>query len=146
MRPVAAAAALATLFWLAFPSNVRAECQPVDVTANTPTGIAGCERWGIGTASHYGPGEGVAMNFCTWTRRHTAGCGSVRITSLATKRSTTAPVVDFCDCYVRTARERIVDLQWGVLAALGLDQAAGLYRVRVVPADSSTLPDTAMLP
>jgi hypothetical protein len=109
------------------------------VTANTPTGIAGCERLGVGIASHYGPGDGVAMNFCTWALRHISGCGSVTITSLDTGLSVTAPVIDFCDCYTGTSRERIVDLQYGVLMALGLENeqtifegvTRGLYEVEV---------------
>jgi hypothetical protein len=118
--------------------------------------MAGCVRWGDGIASHYGPGGGVAMNFCTWTLRHTEGCGWVRITSHDTGRTVTAPVVDFCDCYTGSADERIVDLQYGVLAALGLTPARGLYPVTVEPAgvgpsqdqmqtrSSSMLPDTAL--
>jgi rare lipoprotein A (peptidoglycan hydrolase) len=106
-------------------------CYSVSITPNTPTGIAGCYREGEGIASHYGPGFGVAMNFCTWTFRHENGCGSVRITSLDNGRSVSVPVVDYCDCWTTTADERIIDLQWGVLDALGLDRRQGLYRVRV---------------
>lgn len=106
-------------------------CYPEPVGPNTPTGIAGCEREGRGIASHYGPGSGVAMNFCTWTYRHRHGCGSVRITSLDTGITVVAPVIDFCDCWTTTPDERIVDLQWGVVSALGLDTSQGLYRVEV---------------
>lgn len=56
------------LFWLMAPRVVIAgDCYEVPITINTPTGIAGCEEWGSGIASHYGPGSGVAMNFCTWS-------------------------------------------------------------------------------
>lgn len=106
-------------------------CYQVPISHNTPTGIAGCERWGIGTGSHYGPGNGVAMNFCTWTRRNSVGCGAVTITSLDTGLSVTVPVVDFCDCYTTTPRERIIDMQWSVLHSLGLNTSQGLYRVKV---------------
>ena len=111
------------------PNN--AGCYWVPWTVNTPTQIAGCWRSGQGIASFYAPGSGVAMNFCTWTLRHTKGCGSVRITSLDTGNSVIAPVIDFCDCYTNTSRERIVDLQTGVLYALGLSPTRGLYVVKV---------------
>ena len=55
---------------------------------------------------------------------------------------------------VRSSRERIVDLQYGVVAALGLPMSQGLYPVTVQPATGSsappattawpTLPDTAL--
>lgn len=112
-------------------TSTNSTCYQIPVSPNTPTGIAGCERWGIGIGSHYGPGNGVAMNFCTWTLRHRAGCGTVTITSLDTGLSVTAPVVDFCDCYTTTSKERIVDMQWGIVASLGLDTSQGLYKVEV---------------
>jgi len=123
---------------------VKANCEPEPVTATTPTGIAGCFRWGEGIASHYGPGDGVAMNYCTWERRHSIGCGSVSVTSLETGKTVIAPVVDFCDCYTGTRRERIVDLQYGVVTALGLSLSQGLYPVRVRPVTEGLLPDTAI--
>lgn len=144
-------AIIAGIFYFGiFASVMRAACQPEPITVNTPTGIAGCHRWGAGTASHYGPGSGVAMNFCTWELRHGSGCGSVRITSQQTGRTVIAPVIDFCDCYTGTARERIVDLQYDVVRNLGLDLAQGLYPVIVEPADrtppSTEVPDTSMTP
>lgn len=128
------ALALAIAFYIvlgALRPDPVAACEPEPITANTPTGIAGCERWGDGVASHYGPGHGVAMNFCTWEVRHSVGCGSVVVQSHDTGLTVTVPVVDFCDCYTGTADERIVDLQYGVVAALGLDQSRGLYPVTV---------------
>jgi len=95
-----------------------------------------------GIASWYGPGEGVAMPFCTWTYRHEHGCGSVIIRSLDTGMAAVAPVVSYCQCYVGTPQERIIDLQLGVVGALGLDPARGLYRVTVEPFNG-TFPDTA---
>jgi hypothetical protein len=71
------------------------------------------------------------MNFCTWTLRHTEGCGSVKVTSISTGLAVRVPIVDFCDCYTGTSRERIIDLQGGVLAVLGLNPTEGLFRVRV---------------
>lgn len=106
-------------------------CYSIPITANTPTGVAGCLRFGEGIASHYGPGNGVAMNFCTWVYRHEVGCGTVQITSLDNGNSVRVPVIDFCDCYTGTVHERIIDLQWGVLDALGLERSRGLYPVRV---------------
>lgn len=100
--------------------------------------------FGEGIASHYGPGDGVAMNFCTWELRHAEGCGSVKVVSLDHGRSATVDVVDFCDCFTGTADERVVDLQYGVVAALGLDLSAGLYLVRVERV--SVIPDTALHP
>ena len=140
---LAIGAILALIFLFLTGRRVNAACETVPVTANTPTGIAGCERWGDGTASHYGPGSGVAMNYCTWALRHNSGCGSVTITSHETGRSVTAAVIDYCDCWTGTADERIVDLQYGVVEALGLDLVAGLYDVTVWPA-TTALPDTAM--
>lgn len=132
-------------------------CGPEPITVNTPTGISGCEVWGEGIGSHYGPGNGVAMNFCTWERRHNEGCGLVTITSMESGRSATVPVVDFCDCYTGTGDQRVVDMQYGVLAALGLDRSQGLYRVNVEPTNYApervaasapvvpiALPDTAV--
>lgn len=145
------AAVIAFLLGVALVSApaVEAECEPTEIGPNTPTGIMGCERWGNGTASMYGPGDGVAMNFCTWTVRHTEGCGVVAITSMDTGAIVTAPVVDYCDCFTGTSDERIVDLQYGVVAALGLNPAAGLWPVRVDPmyvAEIQSLPNTAVLP
>ena len=113
-------------------------CEPEPITPNTPTGIAGCRVFGEGTASMYGPGNGVAMNFCTWELRHSVGCGSVAVQSLTTGITVVVPVVDFCDCYTGTADERVVDLQYSVVAALGLDPAQGLWPVYVSAVGSGT--------
>jgi hypothetical protein len=151
--------AIAWFFW---PKDSASACEPTPITTNTPTGIAGCYRSGDGVASHYGPGNGAAMNFCTWTLRHSTGCGWVTIQSHDTGLVVTVPVVDFCDCFTGTPDERLVDLQYGVLSALGLDPSRGLYPVTVslggapsVAAEPATqpaapapavLPDTAMAP
>jgi len=145
---------LYTLLAFMQPAETEAVCEAEPITANTPTGIAGCEVWGEGTASHYGAGDGVAMNFCTWKLRHRSGCGEVQITSLQTGITVIRPVIDFCDCYTGTADQRIVDLQWGVVDALGLARSQGLYPVRVVRVSGAVgpiatppprmLPNTAM--
>ena len=93
------------------------------------------------------------MNFCTWERRHSTGCGSVKVTSVDTGLVAVVPVVDFGDLYTGTADERIVDLQYDVVAALGLNLADGLYAVTVEPVREGLvepvppmLPDTAVRP
>ncbi len=141
---------LIVVLLLPTPAIAIEGCEPEPITPNTPTGIAGCTRWGDGTASHYGPGNGVAMNFCTWELRHSTGCGWVVIQSHQTGVTVTAAVIDFCDCFTGTADERIVDLQYGIVGALGLDTSAGLYSVNVEPAPDwavapavQALPDTA---
>lgn len=100
-----------------------------------------------GTASWFGPGVGVATQWCTWTLRHATGCGFLAIQSHQTGLIAYAPVVDWCQCYRGTPQERIVDLQYGVVAALGLDRSQGLYPVTTWRVDADTgqpLPDTAM--
>jgi rare lipoprotein A (peptidoglycan hydrolase) len=100
-----------------------------------------------GTASWYGPGTGVASQWCTWTLRHQSGCGWARITSQQTGITVEAPVIDWCQCYRDTPQERIIDLQWGVVEALGLPLSQGLYPVTVEwLALPGSLPDTAMSP
>ena len=68
------------------------------------------------------------------------------IQSLDTGLVVTVPVIDFCDCWTTTKYERIVDLQYSVVDALGLDRSRGLYDVTVTPASSAPmlLPNTAM--
>lgn len=95
--------------------------------------VRGGEPGVSGWASHYGPGHGVAMPFCTWTLRHTNGCGWVQIQSADTGLVVQVPVIDYCYCRVMPSShpDRIVDLQWGVVDALGLERSTGLYAVTV---------------
>jgi len=100
-----------------------------------------------GIASNYGPGNGVAMNFCTWTVRHIQGCGWVQIQSADTGIVVEAPVVDYCLCVVPNSAHpnRIIDLQYGVVAALGLSVSQGLYQVTVWRIEGDeTVPDAAV--
>jgi hypothetical protein len=86
-----------------------------------------------GWASEYGPGNGVAMPFCTWTVRHERGCGWARIQSLQTGVTVVVRVVDYCYCLVPGTPhpERIADLQYDVVDALGLRREDGMYQVAV---------------
>lgn len=133
MKRLGLAIAAAALLLVFEVPMVSAACRPEPVTPNTPTGIAGCERWGRGVATHYGPGDGVAMNFCTWVLRHEHGCGTVKVAAVDTGLVVTVPVIDFGDLYTGTPDERIIDLQYGVVAALGLPLSAGKYDVIVCP-------------
>lgn len=116
-------------------------CQRTPITAETPSGIAGCTLDGptIGVASHWN-GSTVAAQWCVYPWKD---CGSVSIRSLDTGRVVTAAVGQFCDCLWTTDR-RMVDLPRGVVDALGLSWDAGIYAVEVTP--SVTLPDTSVRP
>jgi hypothetical protein len=116
------------------------ECHPIPVTWYSPTGIAGCEIYGEGTASMWG-GPGAARNDCLYPWRD---CQTIAIQSLATGLRIVVTPTMFGDLYTGTSRERIVDLSPRMVAALGLDPAEGLWRVRVTPVDAPVLPDTAL--
>jgi len=100
-----------------------------------------------GWASEYGPGNGVAMTFCTWTLRHSEGCGWVRIQSLDTGVTVVVQVIDYCYCLVPDSPHphRVVDLEYGVVKALGLDPSLGMYEVSVERTGTAgpLLPNTA---
>lgn len=134
------ACTLAVLLLLCPHSTVRADCYPIEVTWYSPTGVAGCELYGEGLASWW-QGPGVARNDCTWPW---TGCQPLTIRSLDSGRAITVTPTMYCDCYSGTPNERLVDLDPASLSALGLDPSRGLYRVEVLPAGPTMLPDTAM--
>jgi hypothetical protein len=116
------------------------------IQPHEPSGVKGCERYGIGDASRY-PGSGVARNDCVypWT-----ACTPIQITSLETGISIIVTPTMFCDCYQRPGPNgetlRLVDLDPATVAALGLDWNDGMYDVSVEPATIVLLPDTRMSP
>jgi hypothetical protein len=133
---------VALLLGLALSQVVRAGdgCHSIPVTADTPTGIAGCVIYGEGTASMWG-GPGIARNDCLWPWRD---CQTIAIQSLTTGLTIIVTPRMFGDLYTGTPRQRIVDLDPAAVQALGLDESLGLWPVRVTPVDGATgLPDTA---
>lgn len=128
---------------LAGASSVRAGCHAIAITPDTPTGIAGCTVYGVGTASAWG-GPGAARNDCEWPWND---CQAIAVLSLTTGLRIVVVPTMFGDLYTGTRHERIVDLDPAMVAALGLDPSDGLWPVRVTPVDGETgLPDTAMQP
>lgn len=127
------------------PSSARSWAV-LGLLAAATLNVAGTPTTETGTASWYGPGDGVATQWCTWTLRHTRGCGWLAIQSHDTGAIVLAPIVDWCQCYRDTPQERIVDLQLGVVAALGLDPSRGLYPVTTWLAETPVLTDTSMSP
>lgn len=118
-------------------------CHAIPVTADTPTGIAGCVIYGEGTASMWG-GPGAARNDCLYPWHH---CQAIAVQSLTTGLRIVVTPTMFGDLYTGTADQRIVDLDPRMVAALGLDPADGLWPVRVEPVNADTgIPDTAVAP
>ena len=134
------------------PAPVKAECHPIPVEWYSPTGIAGCETYGTGTASRW-QGPGVARNDCIWPW---TDCQTIAIRSIQTGVTIVVTPTMYGDLYTGTSIERIVDLDPSAVAALGLDWDAGLWPVEVWAVDGETgmpngpapmaLPDTAMRP
>ncbi len=140
------------LAWFLWPKDeIAAACVEyvTDDPVNEPSGVMGCELYGVGVASTWA-GPGVARNDCTypWT-----DCQPIRITSLDTGLSVEVRPRMYCDCYMKPGPNgegpRIADLPPDVVAALGLP-GPGLWDVRVeaieTPALGISLPDTAMAP
>lgn len=148
---------LAMAFLLPRPVEAACEYYPPD-PPNEPTGVKGCEVYGVGKASMWG-GPGVATNACIypWT-----ACQPIRITSLETGISVDRVPTMYCDCFTGTEDERLVDLDPATVAALGLDpDVPTLHDVRVEPIGipvldaagpdptcdpACALPDTAVQP
>jgi hypothetical protein len=150
-RLLAHAAAIALVLATASLARGAAPgCEPIPVTWWSPTGVVGCTVYGEGTASMWG-GPGAARNDCQWPWDD---CQTISVQSLQTGLVIIVTPSMFCDCYTGTAQERIVDLDPGMVAALGLDPGAGLWPVRVWPVDArsglipsgqgAALPDTAL--
>lgn len=119
--------------------DVRAGCEMTAREAYNPTGWEGCSTYGEGLATRW-PGEGVARNDCLWPW---TACQPIRITSRDTGRSIIVRPKMFCDCWTRTVRQKLVDLDRRTLAELGLPWDRGVYRVRVTPVSQVVaLPDT----
>lgn len=113
-------------------------CHSIPVTWYSPTGIAGCVVYGDGIASTWA-GPGAARNDCVWPW---TACQPVSVTSLDTGRVIVVTPTMYGDLYTTTPDERIIDLDPGMVRALGLDPARGLWRVRVQPV--GLISDTAM--
>jgi len=97
------------------------------VLAATSAPLRGKFGVAVGTASwwaSFGPGIYAALP------GYVAGT-HVTIRVCSGSRCTTAPVITSCQCLVGTPDERIVDLSPGILRALGLDPARGLFQVSV---------------
>lgn len=138
----AAIVVIATFALLALTSGARAGgpgCQPYPIGPDSPTGIAGCVVYGDGLASWYG-GDSAARNDCLypWTR-----CQTIAVQSLDTGLVIVITPHMWGDLFTGTPEQRLVDLTRDQVLALGLDPSAGVFRVRVEPADADTgLPAT----
>ncbi|MBA3586504.1 MAG: hypothetical protein H0W41_02570 [Chloroflexi bacterium] len=143
---------------LALAATARAgdeTCEPTPETIWHPAGVEGCTLDGPtdGIASTY-PGEFAAANWCSWTLRHSVGCGTWTVQSLTTGVTITVAPGEFCHCYTGTPDERLIDLTPEQVAALGLDVRDGLFAVTVTPLEVADevaapvvrLPDTAVAP
>jgi hypothetical protein len=108
---------------------------------DTQTGIA--SMWG---------GPGAASHDCVfpWT-----ACQTRAVRSLDTGVVIIVTPRMYCDCFVGRVgpngeTERLIDLDPAMVAALGLDPVAGLFRVEVWPVDATSgqpdggVPDTAV--
>lgn len=137
---------LAIVLMLSTPTAIYADgpypgCKPYQITSYSPTGIVGCQVYGVGIASWY-HGTGAARNDCVYPW---VNCQTVSIRSLDTGRVIIVTPNMYGDLYIGTSQERIVDLSLGQVYDLGLNPDLGLFRVEVQPVDQEIgIPDTAM--
>ncbi len=95
-----------------------------------------------GTASWW-HGNVAATHDCTWPW---TDCQPIAVTSHLTGLRIVITPAMWCQCYVGTSRERLVDLTRSQVRALGLDAADGLFDVTVEHVSATSgLPDTAMV-
>lgn len=116
--------AVVLLLLLAVASSVRA--------ADPETGWA--STWA---------GPGAATRDCTWPW---TDCQTRAVQSLDTGVTIIVTPTMYCRCRVPGVAHprRLIDLDPAMVAALGLDPADGLWKVRVWPVDEKTgLPDTS---
>jgi hypothetical protein len=89
-------------------------------------------------------GPGAASHDCVWPWD---ACQTRAVQSLQTGVVIIVTPTMYCRCWVAGVEHphRLIDLSPAMVAALGLDPADGLWRVRVWPVDVDTgLPDTAL--
>jgi hypothetical protein len=107
--------------------SVAASPRPPNREMTRPMRLADAAVTTTGVASwwaSFGPGIYAALpGYVAGTR--------VTIRVWSGKLHVDAPVITSCGCFVGTPQERIVDLSPGILVALGLDPAKGLYPVSV---------------
>lgn len=146
---------LAAVLFLILPSSGVSAAAPYDypgcrdypATEHSPTGVAGCVAYGVGTASWWG-GDSAARNDCEYPW---VGCVPVTVTSLTTGVTIAVTPAMYCGCYLGDAdpeNDRLIDLTRDQLRELGLDPADGLFSVAVRPAEPTwcTFPDGCQLP
>lgn len=132
-------------------SEPERKCVPEAASQWAPAGFICDPIYGDGWASMWG-GPGAATNSCVYPWKD---CQTIAVTSLETGITIIVTPTTWCHCWANVTgpngeTERLVDLDPGHVAALGLDpDLPTLHRVHVEPvreeASSHTLlPNTAM--